>query len=914
MKPTPFLRRFLAIAGSVALTITHAHAATGTWTQTTAGPFNWDDLANWSSGAGPIADGADFTANFTANITAAQVVNLSAAKTIGNITFTDSTTSSHDLTISGANLLTLDRTDATAPTINVTQSGRTLTISSQIAGNDGLIKSGAGILIFGGNNIISGNAVVNGGTLQLSGNNLFGDITVNGATLTSGGTAVGPGTLGAAGGTITFTGTSFYNPQRDLVGAYNKNVNISSGTTTFQQSTQYYHETFSGVLSGAGTLVKNDGNGILTFSNAANTFTGAISLGAGTGGLVVNSLADSANAITFNGNTGALSLGAGTASSLLFDIGGRQIVLAHTNGGEITNNNGSASNTIIINTNLGFSGVGTRNLELGGSNIGANAFNGDITNNGGSAVSVTKSGAGTWHISGDMSNTGGLTVNNGGALTLSGTNTYSGNTNFTGVGAQLILAGSQAASANTSFFMNTSASSASSLIRFLDDTGNVNGGTATFAGTYRLQSNNTAGVTNTFFVGNNNTANGGTSTGTTTGSTLTIGTLNWNTVAAGTTKVGEIPIQGVNGYRLQINNVVLYNGSSMAAAQINNTTFYPTSANVTLGTVTMASGNTVSGAIPNLVLDGTSSDNRITGAISNASDVGTTLRPVNLVKSSTSTWNLSGTNTYTGTTTVSGGRLRITGDSSAATGNVSVTGGALGGNGGSLGGAVTVSSTGGINLADGSVGNLTLGSTLNITGALGANSLTFDLGNTTSTSDSLVVAGATTVTTTGAAVINVNQLGGSAGRSATTYTLIGGAGTLGATDFAKFSLATTKAFGQTYSLTNTGDDLQLVATNVTGAVAANTIHNVVSGSWQATGSFTGAAVPDYQSNVIINSAVGTTPLNGSTNINSLTFGTSATTAVTISPGTASAQTNASMLVIEAGAANGNAAGNGHHPE
>jgi hypothetical protein len=53
--------------------------------------------------------------------------------------------SSNNLLITGANLLTLDVASG-APAINVTQSGRTLTIDSVIAGSDGLQKTGAGVL------------------------------------------------------------------------------------------------------------------------------------------------------------------------------------------------------------------------------------------------------------------------------------------------------------------------------------------------------------------------------------------------------------------------------------------------------------------------------------------------------------------------------------------------------------------------------------------------------------------------------------------------------------------------------------------------------------------------------------------------------------------------------------------------
>jgi autotransporter-associated beta strand protein len=64
-----------------------------------------------------------------------------------------------------------------------------------------------------------------------------------------------------------------------------------------------------------------------------------------------------------------------------------------------------------------------------------------------------------------------------------------------------------------------------------------------------------------------------------------------------------------------------------------------------------------------------------------------------LTKSGTGTWTLSGTNTYVGTTAVTGGTLLINGNQSAATGAVTVTnsGTTLGGTG-TIGGTVTVNS------------------------------------------------------------------------------------------------------------------------------------------------------------------------------------------------------------------------------
>src|SRR5207237_7614109 len=84
-------------------------------------------------------------------------------------------------------------------------------------------------------------------------------------------------------------------------------------------------------------------------------------------------------------------------------------------------------------------------------------------------------------------------------------------------------------------------------------------------------------------------------------------------------------------------------------------TFNPTTANLSIASAT--------GANQNLTLGGTSSGNTI-GAITTGSGT--------LTKSSTSTWTLSGTNTYTGATAVNGGVLNVTG----TLGNTAVTVGA----------------------------------------------------------------------------------------------------------------------------------------------------------------------------------------------------------------------------------------------
>ncbi len=623
-----------------------APGADGTWVQTTAGPFDWSTSGNWSGGT--IAAGADRTANFTANITAAQVVNLDSARTIGNITFTDSTTASHDLTISGANPLTLARTTG-MPTINVTN--RTLTISSQISGNGGLKKAGAGNLTLSGTNDYTGGTVISAGTLAIA-------LDSN---------------LGAASGGIIFDGTSSLSLGVTTLAA-GRTITINNGVTaTFTQGTNG-QKTVLGSLTGAGTLVFNTTTG-LSFQNASNSFSGVINATTGNTlsyGLEFASIGDGVGAGLINLNNGSFrwintSGGATTLSN-------RQFALSGTTSGGTISALGNTGSILAITKDLLVTGDGNKTFTLAGTNTGANRFAGNISNGsvGGTTdiISLTKSEAGTW--------------------ALSGTNTYSGDTNLvaSGTTGRLVFQGSQSLSPNTKLVFAQASSNVQSA-RFLDD----GVGTINFARPIEFGGTNTSQSLN-LFVGNNSTANLGSSLGTTTGSTIQVGNITFTSTAADTATT-TINVTGTNNYRLQTGIITLNNLVTRTANNTTVTAINPTTANMTVAAITMATGNTgtVNDGIPVVRLDGTSTDNVVTGVISNATDY-LSGQALSLQKQNTSTWTLSGANAYTGTTTVTAGKLFINGDQSLATGNVSVASAATLGGSGKIGGSVTIATGG----------------------------------------------------------------------------------------------------------------------------------------------------------------------------------------------------------------------------
>ena len=360
-----------------------------------------------------------------------------------------------------------------------------------------------------------------------------------------------------------------------------------------------------------------------------------------------------------NSNT-ALTVGTISLSQVLFNTSS---AAAYTLGsGTITFADGTTT-AVLMNSTVTANEAITANLTLGtaiasnttvqnDSTIGLLTFGGGIAGGSGgtaAAKTLTVTGAGNTTITGAISNGGdasgvGITKAGSGTLILTnGANSFtravsiSGGTlratdgTIYGAGDQNITTTvlGQVASNGVSFAGNSTAKTLD--LRY----NGQNDGTA-----QKLQLLNSKGGNLLINASStNSTINVDRESGT--GTNKTIAFFN-STIAT----ASNLTVTGANGYSLGLVTLTVGTGGTPG-----DVTITPTTANVTIGTVVN------SGALSNshmLILDGTSSGNTITGAMTNGT--GGTL---SVTKSNTSAWTLSGASTYTGATTVSGGTLAL---------------------------------------------------------------------------------------------------------------------------------------------------------------------------------------------------------------------------------------------------------------
>jgi fibronectin-binding autotransporter adhesin len=542
---------------------------------------------------------------------------------------------------------------------------------------------------------ISGNN--NGGNAEPLYNNLLstnsgvftqgGTITNNNAFSGGGNLSIGNNTTLALGGNLTYAGAT----------------TISNNSTLRLQNSGTVN--FASALSGGGAIVVSNGSGQVNFSGTGTVFTGAITLANGT------LEAQSANAL--GATNGSTTVQSGAALKLF---------------------NASTMSMASEGLTLTGTGVGGNNGALR-SVGGTNTWNGAITLGGNARINAdTTGGAGSLTIAGNITGgnnvlflgANGANITLGGALsgggasqdltttsifkdgtnqlTLSGNNTYTGDTRIT-AGSVVVNAGGTLGSGSDVFIssgasltINTNVTVAS-----IRETGTGNAGTATIASGSTLTVNSDA---ISFFMSPINGAGGLTKSGS---STMNLYNAQGYT---GTTTVnaGSLITSGAMG-----STSFLLNGGSFTSSAVdgisNNATMtfgggsFIADANDTIGALTFNSGGGTVSVLTN--------DTLTVGALSGSAG--------GLTKSGVGVLVLgSSASSYSGATVLGAGTLRLGDNAALGTSALTINGGVLASSG-------STARTNANNIAMG--GNVQFGDSTG-TGALALNG-TVDLGGTT---------------------------------------------------------------------------------------------------------------------------------------------------------------------------------------
>ena len=461
------------------------------------------------------------------------------------------------------------------------------------------------------------------------------------ALLKSGSTFVAntAGALGCTGTSADFTGGTLKVNGTGL--DFSTGMTLGSGGGTI--NTNGNDTTVSSGISGTGALVKS-GSGTLTLTGA-NSYTGGTTISTGT---LVGDTSSLTGNITDNA---ALTFSQAADGAFAGDIGGTGS-LTKTGAGTLTltgTNSYTGGTTISAGTLVG----------------DTDSLTGNITNN--AALAFSQAADGTF--SGDISGTGSFAKTGAGVLTLSGNNSYTGTTTLSSgtlkAGAAQVLGTNSAVSlaAATTLDLNGFDQTVGSL----SGTGNVSLGTAALS------------------VGgdNSSTAYGGSMSGsgslTKTGSgTLTL--TGSNSYTGGTTIAGGTLVGNSDSLTGNIaNNAALTFNQTAAGTYTGNITGTGSLTKTGSGTLTLTGANSYAGGTT--VSGGTLAGNTasLTGDITNnaalafnqtadgtyAGNIGGT---GSFTKTSSGTLTLSGSNSYTGGTTVSAGELA--GDTTSLTGDI----------------------------------------------------------------------------------------------------------------------------------------------------------------------------------------------------------------------------------------------------
>ncbi len=487
------------------------------------------------------------------------------------------------------------------------------TFDNASGGSGNVVKSGADTLTLSGSNSYTGGTTISGGTLVASNVEALGtgDVT-NNATLelNTGGDFInnigGTGRVEKSGDdTLTLSGSNTYTGGTLINGGTLVASNVEAlGTGDVTDNATLALNTggtFDNAISGSGQVVKS-GDETLTLSGT-NSYTGGTTISGGT--LVATNVealgsGDVTDDATLELNTGGTFDNAISGSGQVVKSGDKMLTLSGANsysGGTLI------SDGTLVASNVEALGTGdvTNNATL------ALNTGGDFTNNISGSGQVVKSGDDTLTLSGANSYTGGTTISGG---TLVATNVDALGTGDVTNSSTLEL--------NTGGTFDNAISGSGQVVKSGDETLTLSGSNTYTGGT--LISGGTLVATNVDALG--------------TGDVTDNATLELNTggtfdnVISGSGQVVKsgddtLTLSGANSYT----GGTLISGGTLVATSVE----------------ALGSGDVTDNAVLELNTGGTF-DNAISGS-------------GQVVKSGDKTLTLSGANSYTGGTTISGGTL-----------------------------------------------------------------------------------------------------------------------------------------------------------------------------------------------------------------------------------------------------------------
>lgn len=354
-----------------------------------------------------------------------------------------------------------------------------------------LDKTMAGRLVLQGTNTLSGSITVSAGLVEVQ------NVAGLGAATASGVTTSGTGQIElTAGGTYNKSGTNFTIHATNPIVSVGDNVLQTLGITL--SGTPNFNVTSgnkltlapqgAGVISGSFGLTKS-GDGELELTAKANTFSGAVTVSAGT--LTVGSVANSGSPGAWGQGSSAVEV---TGTLRYNGSGGSTTRSVRMNGTGTPTIDASGTGALFLNSVT--QDTNAKTMVLRGTNTDANTVSSNIADNSG-AVSLSKLDGGRWVLAGGTLSYTGTTTVSGGTLRLE-----TANSNTTS-GAVTI-----GASGTVELITDTLASSGATAGEVLG-TGNVtvNGGTiktrggTTQKGQVRYGGNLTFGSGSTLYIG-----------------------------------------------------------------------------------------------------------------------------------------------------------------------------------------------------------------------------------------------------------------------------------------------------------------------------------------------------------------------------------------------------------------------------